>query len=169
MSLSMYQASIPPFIRLLNHLSNILDKAAAHAEAKKFDPSVLVQARLAPDMFPLARQVQITTDGVKGFAARMADVENPVFEDTESTLPELKERVAKTIKFLESFKPEQIDGTEAKEISITMRGKTTNYIGQPYLLTYVIPNFYFHLTTTYAILRHNGVDIGKRDFLGTFN
>lgn len=169
MTISMYQASIPPFIRLLNNLSVILDKAAAHAEAKKIDPSVFIQARLAPDMFPLVRQVQIATDGVKGFAARAAGVEIPVFEDVESSFPELKERIAKTIKFLESFKPNQIDGTEAKEISVTMRGKTTNYIGQPFLLTYVIPNFYFHLTTTYAILRHNGVEIGKRDFLGSFS
>ena len=166
MTISMYQASIPAFIRILNNLSAILDKAAAHAEAKKIDLAVFVNARLAPDMFPLSRQIQIATDGVKGCAARLAGVEVPGYPDTESTFPELKARIAKTIDFLKSFKPAQIDGSEEKKIALKVGGQELTFLGQPYLLTFVIPNFYFHVTTAYDILRHNGVDIGKRDFLG---
>ena len=166
MTMSMYQASIPHFIVMLNNLSKILDKAAAHAEAKKIDLSVFVNARLAPDMFPLSRQIQIATDGVKGCAARLAGVEVPGYPDTESTFPELKARIAKTIDFLKSFKPAQIDGSEEKKIALKVGGQELTFLGQPYLLTFVIPNFYFHVTTAYDILRHNGVDIGKRAFLG---
>ena len=168
MSLSMYQASIPVFIRVLGNLSAILDKAAAHAEAKKIDPSVLVSARLAPDMFPLSRQVQIATDGVKGCAARLAGIEIPSFADTETTFPELKARIAKTVAFLNSVRADQIDGSESRTVTLKVRGKDTSFQGQAYLLTFVNPNLYFHVTTAYDILRHNGVELGKMDYLGSF-
>jgi hypothetical protein len=162
----MYQASVPGFVRILKNLTAILEKAEAHAAEKKFDLSVLVNARLAPDMLPLARQIQIASDAVKGYAARLAGVEVPSWADTESTFPELKERISKTIAFLETFKPEQIDGSEDKIVTLKLRGEDTEFKGQPYLLHFVIPNFYFHVGMTYAILRHNGVNIGKMDYLG---
>lgn len=168
MSLSMYQASIPVFIRVLGNLSTILDKAAAHAEAKKIDPSVLVNARLAPDMFPLARQVQIATDGVKGCAARLAGVEIPSYPDTETTFPELKARIAKTVAFLNSVRADQIDGSETRQISLKFGGQPTSFRGQDYLLTFVYPHVLFHVTTAYDILRHNGVELGKMDYLGSY-
>jgi hypothetical protein len=163
----MYQASIPPFIRTLSNLSAILAKAETHAAAKKIDPSVFINARLAPDMFPLARQVQIATDGVKGCAARLAGMEVPSFPDTETTFPQLQERVKKTVTFLESVTAKQIDGSEARAITLKIGGKDMHFKGQPYLLGFVIPNFYFHVTAAYAILRHNGVELGKMDFLGS--
>ena len=166
MSISMYQSSIPVFIKNLENLSAILNKAATHAEVKKIDQSVFLNARLFPDMLPLVRQVQIATDSVKAGAARLADVEVPSFEDLEKTFLELQERISKTIKFLQSIKSEQIDGSEEKKISYVQRGKESNFIGQPYLLNYVLPNLYFHITTAYAILRHNGLEIGKKDYLG---
>jgi hypothetical protein len=162
----MYDASIPGFIRILGNLSAILDKAAAYAEAKKIDPSVLVNARLAPDMFPLSRQVQIATDGVKGCAARLAGTEVPSYPDTESTFPELKARIAKTADFLKGFKPAQIDGSEERKVAFKVGGQDRSFLGKPYLFEWVIPNFYFHVTTAYDILRHNGLDIGKKDYLG---
>jgi hypothetical protein len=168
MSLSMYQASIPVFIRVLGNLSAILDKAAAHAEAKKIDPSVLVNARLAPDMFPLARQVQIATDGMKGCAARLAGVEIPSYPDTETTFPELKARIAKTADFLKSVRADQIDGSETRQISLKFGGQPTSFRGQDYLLTFVYPHVLFHVTTAYDILRHNGVELGKMDYLGSY-
>ncbi len=167
MSLSMYQASIPGFIRTLENLSLILDKAAAHAETKKIDPSIFTNARLAPDMFPLTRQIQIATDGVKGCAARLAGVENPSFADTETTFPELKQRLAKTIAFLNTITPAQIDGTEEKPIEMKYGETTRKFVGQPYLLNFVIPNLFFHVGIAYAILRSQGVELGKMDFLGT--
>lgn len=166
MKISMYQASVPNFILMLNNLSAILEKAAAHAEAKKIDPAVLINARLYPDMFPLARQVQIATDNAKGCAARLAGVEPPKYEDNETTFPELIARIRKTADFLATFKPEQIDGSEDKPITLKFRDATRNFIGMPYLLNYVLPNIYFHIATAYGILRHNGVEIGKQDFLG---
>ena len=166
MSLSMYQASIPAFVRMLNNLSAILDKAAAQAEAKKIDPSVFINARLAPDMFPLARQVQIATDGVKGCAARLAGIDVPSYPDTETTFPELKARIAKTIAFLQSVSAAQIDGSEERKVTLKLRGEDMVFVGQPYLFEFVIPNFYFHVATAYDILRHNGVEIGKMDYLG---
>ena len=166
MSLSMYQASAPVFIRMLNNLSVILAKGAAFAEAKKIEPTVLTSARLAPDMFPLTRQIQIATDGVKGCMARLAGVDVPSYADTETTFPELQERIKKTIAFVSGFKPEQIDGTEDKTINLKVGGNEMTFKGQPYLLHFVLPNVYFHITTTYAILRHNGVEVGKMDFLG---
>ncbi len=166
MSLSMYQASIPVFVRMLDNLSVILDKAVAYAEAKKIDPVVLVNARLAPDMHPLVRQLQIATDSVKGCAARLAGVDIPSYADTESNFAELQARLGKTRDFLLSFSAEQIDGSEAKAITLNFPGMELKFTGQDYLLNFVMPNFYFHLTTAYAILRHNGLDIGKMDFLG---
>jgi uncharacterized protein len=166
MSLSMYQASIPVFIRGLGNLSAILAKAATHAEAKKIEPSVFINARLAPDMYPLFRQVQIASDVAKGCAARLAGIEVPSYEDNETTFPELQGRIAKTVAFLQSMSPSQIDGSEQRPISLKLRGNEVSFLGQPYLLGFVLPNFYFHLTTTYAILRHNGLEIGKQDFIG---
>jgi uncharacterized protein len=166
MNISMYQASVPRFVAVLGNLANILDKAQAHVEAKKIDPAVLPAFRLFPDMLPLKSQVQIACDTAKGLVARLAGIEIPVFEDTETTLPELKARVLRTIEFIESVTAEQIDGTEDKEI-ITRRGeKETRYTGIRFLLGHAIPNVYFHVTTAYNILRHNGVEIGKRDYLG---
>ena len=166
MSLSMYQASIPVFIRGLGNLSAILDKAAKHAEAKQIEPSVFISARLAPDMYTLSHQVQIASDVAKGCAARLAGIEVPSYDDNETTFPELQARIAKTVAFLQSVSPSQIDGSEQRPISLKLRGKEVSFLGQPYLLGFVLPNFYFHLTTTYAILRHNGLEIGKQDFIG---
>ncbi|MDD5463149.1 MAG: DUF1993 domain-containing protein [Methylococcales bacterium] len=166
MSLTMYQASIPVFIRMLGNLSAILEKAAAHAETRKIDPSIFINARVAPDMYPLSRQIQIATDMAKGCAARLAGIEIPGYADTESTFPELQARIAKTVDFLQSVRAEQINGSEERTVTLKMHGKEINFLGQPYLLDYVLPNFYFHITTAYAILRHNGVEIGKMDFIG---
>ena len=168
MSLTMYQASIPAFVRMLGNLSAILDKAAAHAEAKKIAPAIFIYARLAPDMFPLSRQVQIATDMVKGCAARLAGIEVPSYEDNEATFEELQARVAKTIAFLQSISAEQIDGSEERDITVKFGSREFKFLGQAYLVDFVIPNFHFHLTSTYAILRHNGVDIGKMDYIGSF-
>jgi hypothetical protein len=166
MTLSMYQASVPRFINALNNLSAILDKAQAHVDAKKLDEATLTSFRLFPDMLPMARQILIATDTAKGLAARLAGVDIPVYEDTEKTLGELKARIAKTVAYLQTFRPEQIDGTENKEIIIKRGDKETRYNGMQFLLGHAVPNVYFHITTAYNILRHNGVEIGKRDYLG---
>lgn len=166
MTLSMYQASVPVFVRMLGNLEVILKKAAAYAEAKEIDPTILVNARLFPDMFALARQVQIATDQAKGCVARLAGQEPPSYEDNEATIDELIGRIHKTVKFVNSFSAEQIDGTEDKHINFKIRDLTFEFTGMAYLLNWVTPNFYFHITTTYNILRHNGVEVGKRDFLG---
>jgi hypothetical protein len=166
MTLSMYQASVPSFQRTLKALDAILDKAVANAAERKIEPAVLVGARLAPDMHPLSRQIQIATDGAKGCVARLAGVEVPSFADTEATFPELKDRIAKTLAFIGTFKPEQIDGSEERDISLKAGPRELNFKGQNYLLFFVLPNFYFHATTAYDILRHNGVPLGKLDFLG---
>ncbi len=166
MSISMYQASVPRFVNILGNLSTILDKAQAHVDAKKLDASALTGYRLFPDMFPMSRQVQIACDTAKGVVARLAGAEIPKDEDNEKTLAELKARIAKTIAFVQGFTPAQIDGTEDKAI-VTKRGdKETHYKGMQFLLGHAVPNFYFHVTTVYNILRHNGVEIGKRDYLG---
>jgi hypothetical protein len=167
MTISMYQASAPRLANSLTNLSTILDKAAAHAEAKKIDPSVLLQSRLYPDMLPLLRQVQISSDNAKGAVARLAGVEVPKYEDTEETIADLKQRLAKTIDFVSSFKPAQIDGSEEKDIHLKLGPTEVTFKGMQYLLGFVLPNFYFHVVTAYDILRHNGVEIGKRDFIGT--
>ncbi|MHB1247749.1 MAG: DUF1993 domain-containing protein [Sulfuriferula sp.] len=169
MPISMYLASVPPILRALTNMRAVLEKAVAHAVVKKIDPSVLINARLYPDMLPLSRQVRIATDNAKGAASRLAGMEPPKYEDNESTFPELVARIDKTIALLQTFKPEQIDGSEDKVISLPMHDKTLTFKGMPYLLEYVLPNFYFHVTTAYAILRHNGVEIGKQDFLGKFS
>ncbi len=166
MTLSMYQASVPVLLRMLSNLSAILDKAAAHADQHKIEPSVLLNSRLFPDMYPLVQQVQIASDIAKAAWARLAAVEPPKFPDTETSFDELKQRMAKTVDFLKTLKPAQIDGSEDRDITIPIRGETHTFKGQPYLVHFALPNFYFHVTTAYAILRHCGVGIGKRDFLG---
>ena len=163
----MYQASAPRFVNILKNLSAILDKAQAHAEAKKIDPTVFTSARLYPDMLAMARQVQIATDTAKAAMARLAGAEIPKYEDTEQTFAELKARIAKTIDFINTFKPAQIEGTDEKEVVIKLGGNDTKLTGMQYLLGHAHPNFYFHVTTAYDILRHNGVEIGKRDYIGT--
>jgi hypothetical protein len=167
MALSMYQASIPVSIKQLENLSNILKKGEAHAANKKIEPEVFINARLAPDMFPLSRQVQIAADISKGCAARLAGQEIPKYEDNEKTFPELQARITKTIEYLKTFKPSQIDGTEEKKITMKIGGQEMTFAGQPYLLHFVLPNIYFHSATAYDILRNNGVELGKRDFLGS--
>jgi hypothetical protein len=166
MPISMYQASVPRFVNILGNLSNILDKAQAHVDARKIDQGALTSYRLFPDMLPMTKQVQIAADTAKGVVARLAGIEIPVYEDNEQTLAELKARIAKTIAFIQSVKPEQIDGSEEKEIVIKRGDKETRYKGMQFLLGHAVPNFYFHVTTTYNILRHNGLEIGKRDYLG---
>ena len=169
MSLSMYQASVPTFVRMLNNLSAILDKAAAHVEAKKIDQSVLLQSRLYPDMFNFMRQIQITADFAKGTISRLAGMEPPKYEDTETSFADLKARIQKTLDFIQTFKREQIDGSEEKIINIKAGQRELSFPGQIYLLHFALPNFYFHAATAYAILRHNGVEVGKMDFIGAPN
>lgn len=166
MTISMYQASVPRFIHTLNSLSAILDKAQAHVDAKKLDETALTGFRLYPDMLPMARQIMIASDTAKGAVARLAGVEIPVYEDVEKTLAELKARTAKTVAYLQTFTPAQIDGSEEREVVIKRRDSETRHSGLQFLLGQAVPNFYFHVTTAYAILRHNGVEIGKRDYLG---
>lgn len=166
MTLSMYQASVPSFIRALTNLAGVLEKGAAYAESKKIEQAVLTNARLYPDMFALARQVQIASDMVKGGVARLAAVEPPAYADTETSFADLLARVHKTIDYVKTFKPEQIDGSEGRTITLTTRVATLTFSGQDYLLSYVLPNLYFHGATAYNILRHSGVELGKQDFLG---
>jgi hypothetical protein len=165
MPLSMYRASVPVFLQMLPCLSGVLDKAATHAAAKKIDPQVLLNARLYPDMFPLSRQVQIATDFAKGACARLAGVEPPKYADVEKSFDELKGRIANTVTFIKEFKPSQIDGSEEREVSLTLGGQLQTFKGENYLIGLVLPNFFFHVTTAYAILRHNGVELGKQDYL----
>ena len=166
MALSMYQASVPVFIKTLGNLSGILDKAAAYAIAKKVDQSVLLGYRIAPDMLAMMRQVQIACDFAKGASARLAGLEVPAWEDTEKSIDDLKARIAKTIDYCKGFTSAQIDGAEDRDIHVKVAGNPVAYKGQAYLLHSVLPNFFFHTTTAYDILRHCGVEIGKRDFIG---
>jgi hypothetical protein len=166
MKTSMYQTSIPTFIRVLNNLVAILEKGSAHAEARKIDPTVLLNARLFPDMFPFTRQIQLAADTAIGGAARIAGTDIPVHENNESSFAELGARLRKTLVQLEAFKPEQLDGTEDKTVTWQTRSSTKSMQGQPYLMNHVLPNLFFHTTTAYNILRHNGVELGKMDFLG---
>lgn len=166
MSISMYQASVPVMLRSLNNLRAILVKAAAHAEAKKIDPAVLLQSRLYPDMFPLVRQVQTVSDMAKSCASRLAGLEPPKYEDTETTFTDLLARIDKTIAHLKTFKSEQIDGSEERAVELKTPRGPINFKGLQYLLYFLLPNFYFHVTTAYGILRHNGVELGKMDYLG---
>jgi uncharacterized protein len=167
MPLSMHQASAPIFLRALKGLNTILRKAASHAEAKGFDPTALLQARLYPDMFPLIRQVQICTDFAKGSMARLAGDEPPAWADDEATFDDLSARIEKASAYVASFEAARIDGSEERDITLVRRRQTSVVKGQTYLLDQAMPNFYFHLTTAYAILRHNGVEVGKKDYLGT--
>lgn len=166
MTISMYQASAPRLINSMRNLSTILDKTQAYIDTKKIDSAALLQFRLFPDMLNLTRQIQIASDTAKGVVARLAGVDIPVYEDNETSIAELQARIAKTIAFIEGFTPDQIDGTEDKAI-VTKRGdKETHYTGMQFLLGHAIPNVYFHASIAFAILRHNGVEIGKRDYLG---
>ena len=166
MTISMYSASVPVFRNMLGNLSHFLDKAQAHAEAKKFDPLVLTDYRLAPDMLPFRKQVQIACDATKNGLARLSGVEAPKFEDTETSLAELKERIRKTIDYLDSVPRAKIDGCEDKDITFPVGRETTRTMkGEAYLLNWALPNLFFHVTTAYAILRHNGVELGKGEYL----
>jgi uncharacterized protein len=168
MTVSMYKISVPIFVQFLTSLSAVLDKSAAHCEAKKIEPSALLNARLFPDMFPLLRQVRAATDHAVNATAHLAGAEPLKFANTEASFAELKERLAKAIDFVKAFKPAQIDGSEDKTIKITFpSGATRDFTGQSLLLGNSLPNFYFHCTTAYGILRHCGVELGKRDFMGT--
>ena len=169
MPLSMYQASVPVFLQGLKNLAAILDKAAVQAVERKIDPGVLLNDRLAPDMFPLVRQVQIASDHAKGASARLAGIDVPKFEDVEKSFDDLQQRLARVIEFVKSISPDQIDGSEERDITLPIGGQSRAFKGQTYLLHFALPNFYFHLTTAYAILRHNGVVIGKRDFIGVIS
>lgn len=167
MTISMYAASVPVFKQMLGGLGNVLAKAAAHAADKKIDPSVLLQARVFPDMFPMVKQVQIASDFAKGVSARLAGVDVPAFDDVEQSFDELQERIAKTLAFIESLDAAQFDGSEQREIVLRMgTPKERKLDGQAYLLAYGLPQFFFHVTTAYALLRHNGIEIGKRDYMG---
>lgn len=168
MQISMYLTSAPRFIHILNNLSAMLDKAQAHVEANKIDPGALTTFRLYPDMFPLSRQIQVACDVSKGAMARLAGVEVPRHEDTEQTFAELKARIAKTISFINTIKPAQVDGSEDKEIAVKLGKQDYKFKGMQYLLNYAYPNFYFHAATAYNSLRHNGVALGKKDFVGDF-
>jgi hypothetical protein len=164
--LSMFDATIPPLKRTLTNLSAILKKGEDYANAKKIEHAVLLNARLFPDMYPLMRQVQIATDMSKGAAARLAGLDVPKYEDNETTFAELQARIAKTIAFLDTIKPAQLEGSKARAVVISVRKIDLKFTGQDYLLKWVNPNVYFHVTTAYNILRHNGVELGKQDFLG---
>ena len=165
MPVTLYEASVPAFEKHLHALDGLLDKAAAHAEAKKFDSKVLLDARLYPDMFDLKRQVQVACDFAKSCVARLAGETPPSHPDTETTIPELKERIAKTLAFVRIIAPTAMDGAEDRELTIKVGPNEMTFTGRDYLLGFVLPNFYFHCAAAYAILRHNGVEIGKRDFM----
>jgi len=165
MSLSMYQASVPVLLRQLGALSNLLAKGEAHAAAAGIDPAAMLAAQLAPDMLPLTRQVQIASDGAKGGVARLAGIEPPSYPDDEATFADLQARIAKTVAFINSVPAAQIDGSEARHIELKAGPRTFEFTGQDFLLHFVLPNFLFHVTTAYALLRHQGVAIGKMDYL----
>ena len=168
MAISMYAASVPVFKHILGTLSVVLTKAETHAAEKKIEPDALLQARLFPDMFTLRRQILIACDFAKGTCARLAGVEVPKYEDNEQTFAEFQARIAKTLAFIETLTPAQIDGSEERDITIQAGPVTKEFKGQTYLLHYALPNFYFHVTTAYAILRHNGIELSKRDYIGPF-
>lgn len=168
MSLSMYDASVPVFRQILTSLGDILSKAETHAAERKIDPNALLQARLFPDMFALARQIQIAADFAKGACARLAGAEVPKYEDTEQSFADLRARLDKTIAFIDSLPKAQIVGSETREVQTSAGPNSKTFTGQVYLTHYALPQFFFHATTAYAILRHNGVEVGKRDFMGKF-
>ena len=166
MTISIYDVSVPVFIERLGALSHLLAKAEANAAERKIDPQVFVSARLAPDMLPLTRQIQIACDHAKGAAARLAGRDVPKYEDNETSFADLQARIEKTVDFLKSVEAQELDGAEDRTISLAMRTRELSFPGKTYLLSFALPNFYFHITTAYAILRHNGVPIGKMDFMG---
>jgi hypothetical protein len=166
MSLSMYQASVPVFVRMLTNLSTILDKGQAHADARKFDSVVFLGLRLTVDMLPLSRQVQIACDAAKLCCSRISGVDAPKFDDKEASIAELKTRIASTIAYLKSVTPDALDGTEDKNVTLKLGGEDVTFKAQAYLLNFAHPNLYFHVTTAYNILRQNGVEIGKMDYIG---
>jgi hypothetical protein len=166
MALSMYAASVPVFTQILNSLTAIIEKTEAHAIDKKIDPNALLQARLYPDMLPLIRQFQIASDFAKGATARLAGVDVPKYDDTEVTFADLKARIAKVLAFIGTLTAAQIDGSEEREISTSAGPNSKTFKGQHYLVNYALPQFFFHATTAYAILRHNGIELGKKDFMG---
>lgn len=168
MTISMYAASVPVFRQMLNSLSENLSKAETHATDRKIDPAALLHARLYPDMLAMTRQVQIAADFAKGACARLAGVEVPKYDDTEQSFADLRARIAKTLAFIDTLAKEQINGSEAREITTSVGPNSKTFAGQTYLLHYALPQFFFHATTAYAILRHNGVEIGKRDYMGKF-
>jgi hypothetical protein len=161
----MYTATVPPFVSILKNLAAVLSKAAAHCEARKIDPAAFLTSRLYPDMLPLTAQVQIATDNAKGAAGRLAGVEIPKFEDSEKTFPELLARLDKTVAFLQTLTESQFDGAADRDIVLQLRDRKLEFKGAAYLLQWANPNVYFHITTAYALLRHGGVEIGKKDFL----
>ena len=163
---TMFDSVIPPLKRALNNLANILAIGEAHANTQNIEHSILLNARLFPDMYPLTRQVQIATDMSKGAVARLAGIEIPKYEDNETSFDELQARIAKTIAFIDTIQPHQLENSETREVTITVRKVDLKFTGQDYLLRWVNPNVYFHVTTAYNILRHNGVALGKADFLG---
>ncbi|HWJ04286.1 MAG TPA: DUF1993 domain-containing protein [Steroidobacteraceae bacterium] len=167
MQISMYRASVPVLARALRNLAAVLRKGEAHATARKIDPAVLLGYRLAPDMFPLTRQVQIATDMAKGCVARLAGAEVPSYEDKEATFEELYARIDRTIAFIEGFEPAQVDGSEERSVTLKTRNGELVFEGLPYLMQFVLPNVHFHGTVAYAILRHCGVELGKMDYIGT--
>jgi uncharacterized protein len=167
MSLSMYQASVPAFLQMLNNLTACFEKAEAFATERKVEEAVLLNWRLAPDMFALTRQVQIAADFAKGTTARLAGAAVPSYADEEKSFAEIKQRIAKTVTFVQGFKPADIDGSEDRDITLTIAGQEMRFKGLPYLVHFSLPNFYFHATTAYDILRACGVPLGKRDFIGT--
>ena len=169
MSISMYHASVPPLIRTLTNLRGVLGKGLAFVEHWNIDEAVLIHARLYPNMFSLTRQVQIATDNAKGCVSRLAGLQPPSYEDKETTFIELIARIDRTIDYLKTFSPEQIDGTEDRDITLKLRHDTYEFKGMSYLIDYVLPTVYFHVVTAYAILRHNGVEVGKRDYLGSID
>lgn len=166
MSFTIYEAAFPPVIRTLETLGTLLDKTAAWCETRKIEPADILAYRLAPDMYPLARQFQLASDSAKGMAARLAGIEVPSYPDTETTIPELKARLAKTIAFVGSIAPAQVEGAEDREVVLKMRSGEVRMKGRDYLANFVQPNLYFHAATAYGILRHAGMPLGKLDFLG---
>lgn len=166
MTMTAYDVSVPAFTQVLEALVGLVDKAEAHAQAKKIEPSVLLGSRLYPDMFPLVRQLQLTTDFAKGACARLAGVDVPGYQDTEASFADIRQRLKRTIEFIASLPRDKFAGAETRDVTVRVAGQPATFKGQPYLVNFALPNFYFHATTAYAILRHCGVDLGKRDFLG---
>jgi hypothetical protein len=167
MSITMHSASVPIFVRMLGNMTVWLDKAEAHAQAKKFEPAVYLTSRLAPDMLPFTKQIQIACDAVKFGIARLAGVDAPKFEDNETSLADLRARIRKTIDFVESVPASKIDGSESRDVVVPRRDGSMTLKGEVYLKHFALPNFFFHVTTVYALLRHNGVELGKADYLGS--